>query len=120
MATKDTVDTYFGAWCEADPEKRRPLIDKCWSDGGIYVDPMADVAGRDGLEATIAGFHAQMPGASIVLNGPIDEHHGRIRFPWALKAADGSIPIKGIDVGQLAPDGRLASILGFWDNAPGG
>jgi len=55
---------------------------------------------------------------TIVLSGGIDEHHGRIRFPWALKAADGSTPVKGIDVGQLAADGRLASILGFWDAPP--
>ena len=120
MPTKDTIDTYLAAWCETDASKRASLIEKCWADDGVYVDPMSDVVGREGLEATIAGFHAQMPGASIVLNGPIDEHHGRIRFPWALKAADGSTPIKGIDVGQMASDGRLASILGFWDNAPGG
>ena len=120
MPIKDTIDTYLAAWSEPDPQKRASLIEKCWADDGTYVDPMSDVAGRGGLEATIAGFHAQMPGAAIILNGGIDEHHGRLRFPWALKAADGSMPIKGIDIGQLAPDGRLASILGFWDNAPGG
>jgi hypothetical protein len=120
LATRDTIDTYFAAWNELDPAKRRSLIEKCWADDGTYVDPMSDVAGRDGLDSTITGFHAQMPGASIILNGAIDEHHGRLRFPWALQAADGTMPIKGIDVGQLAPDGRLASILGFWDNAPGG
>jgi hypothetical protein len=120
MPTKDIIDTYFAAWNETDAEKRRALIEKCWADDGVYVDPVSDVAGRDGLEATIAGFQAQMPGAGIVINGAIDEHHNRLRFPWALKAADGSTPIKGIDVGQLAPDGRLASILGFWDNTPGG
>ncbi len=120
MATKELIDTYLAAWSEPDAEKRRALIEKCWSDDATYVDPMSDAAGRRGLEETIEGFHKQMPGATIVLAGGIDEHHGRLRFPWALKAADGSTPIKGIDVGQLAPDGRLASILGFWDNAPGG
>jgi SnoaL-like domain len=120
MATKDTVDTYIAAWRETDPDKRRALLEKCWAESGTYVDPMSDVSGRDGLDQTIAGFHAQMPGATIVLNGAIDEHHGRLRFPWALKAADGSTPIKGIDVGQLSADGRLESILGFWDNSPSG
>jgi hypothetical protein len=120
MATKDIVDVYLAAWCEPDAGKRRPLLEKCWADGATYIDPMADVSGRDGLEATIAGFHKQMPGAAIVLSGNIDEHHGRIRFPWALKAADGSTPVKGIDVGQLAADGRLTSILGFWDAPPAG
>ena len=118
MATKDIVDVYLAAWSEPDPEKRRPLIKKCWAKGGTYTDPMSDVSGRQGLEETIAGFHKQMPGGAIVLAGGIDEHHGRIRFAWALKAADGSMPVKGIDIGQLEEDGRLAGILGFWDNPP--
>src|SRR3990172_3573123 len=113
------MHTRRAAWGDPRAGKRPPLLEKCWADGATYVDPMADVAGREGLEATIAGFHKQMPGGAIVLAGGIDEHHGRIPFPSALRAA-GWTPVRGIDVGQVAADGRLASILGFWDAPPAG
>jgi len=119
MASKDTVDTYLAAWNEADDAKRKQLLERCWSAGGTYTDPVADVAGPEALAAVIAQFQQQMPGASIQLGGGIDEHHGRLRFPWKLQMADGSTRITGIDVGEVTADGKLQSILGFWD-APAG
>jgi hypothetical protein len=116
MDTKQVVTDYIAAWNESDESKRRQLLESCWSDAGAYVDPVSDVSGRDGLFATISGFQAQMPGASIVITSGIDQHHDRIRFGWKLEGA--AQAIEGIDVGQLAPDGRLASILGFWGVNP--
>ncbi len=117
-STKDTVNAYMNAWNETNADKRSALLDAAWADSGTYTDPMADVSGRAGLSETIDGFHKQMPGASIALASGIDEHHKRIRFAWKLKAADGTVPIEGIDIGMLAEDGRLQSILGFWGNPP--
>lgn len=116
MATKDTVETYMAAWNETDPAKRRALIDKCWADSGTYTDPMSDVAGRDGLNATIEGFQTQMPGAAITLISSTDEHHGRIRFGWKLE--NGPQPLEGIDIGVINASGQLESIIGFWGANP--
>jgi hypothetical protein len=116
MATKDTVDAYMAAWNERDEAKRRQLIDNCWAEAGTYTDPMSDVAGREQLAALIGQFHQQMPGAGIALTSAIDEHHGRIRFGW--KVTDAPTPMEGIDVGRLAGDGRLESIIGFWGANP--
>jgi len=118
MTSKETVEAYLAAWNETDEGKRRPLIDKCWADSGTYTDPMADIAGREPLAALISQFHQQMPGGRIALASGIDEHHGRLRFAWKLVLADGSARLEGIDVGQLAPDGRLQSIVGFWGAPP--
>ena len=118
MATKEIIEAYLNAWNEPDESKRRQLLDKAWADSGTYTDPMSDIAGRNALVATIAQFHKQMPGASIVLGSGIDEHHGRVRFAWKVRAQDGSTPVEGIDVGQLAGDGRLQSIVGFWGAPP--
>ena len=116
MATKETVEAYMSAWNEPDEAKRRQLLEGCWADNGTYTDPMSDVAGRDALVTLITGFQQQMPGASISLTSAIDEHHGRIRFGWALNG--GPTAMDGIDVGVLAGDGKLASIVGFWGLAP--
>lgn len=116
MATRDIIEAYMAAWNEADEAKRRGLLDKCWADSGTYTDPVSDVSGREGLFAAIQGFHAQMPGAGIALTSGIDEHHGRVRFGWKVTGAPQELA--GIDVGALAADGRLQSILGFWGASP--
>ncbi len=114
----DTIIAYMDAWNEPDASKRRTLLEKAWADDGIYIDPLADVKGRDALAATIAGFHVQQPGARIELASGIDQHHNQIRFRWDFIGADGKVAIAGIDVGEIAPDGRLARITGFWADPP--
>ena len=116
MATKDIVEAYMAAWNETDEAKRRDLLDQCWNDSGAYTDPMADISGRDALFALISQFQTQMPGAAIGMTSGIDQHHDRVRFGWKLTGA--AQAIEGIDVGQIAADGRLASIIGFWGINP--
>ena len=112
--TNEIVHAYMAAWNEQDEGKRRQLLEKAWAEDGRYTDPMSDAAGREALVALISQFHKQMPGAGILPTSGIDEHHGRLRFAWKMTAADGSTGMEGIDVGQLAEDGRLQSIVGFF------
>ncbi len=114
----EILDAYFKAWNEPDEGKRKAFLDKCWSDSGTYTDPLADVTGREALSQVIAQFHTQMPGASIVAASGLDQHHDRLRFAWKLRMEDGSNRIEGIDVAQMAEDGRLRSIVGFWGEPP--
>ncbi|HUF53418.1 MAG TPA: nuclear transport factor 2 family protein [Dehalococcoidia bacterium] len=115
MSVQKTVEDYIAAWNEEDEAKRADLIAGCWAESGTYTDPMADVAGRDGLSQLIAGFHQQMPGARIKVTTGIDQHHDQIRFGWALQ---GGQAIEGIDVGRLDGGGKLLSIVGFWGANP--
>jgi hypothetical protein len=112
------LQVYMDAWNEKDEGKRRALLDKAWADDGRYTDPMSDAPGRDALVALIAQFHQQMPGASIAATSGVDEHHGRLRFAWKMSQADGSTSMEGIDIGQLAEDGRIQSITGFFGPLP--
>jgi hypothetical protein len=114
----DPIPAYVAAWNEPDPANRKALLEQAWADDGIYIDPVTDVKGRDGLDATIAGFHAQQPGARIDVTSGIDRHHNQVRFKWDFVGADGKVAISGIDVGEIAPDGRLARIVGFWADPP--
>jgi hypothetical protein len=43
-----------------------------------------------------------------------DVHHGVMCFAWALQGADGAIVREGIHVGEMAPDGRLQRVVGFF------
>ncbi len=118
MTAKEVIDTYMAAWNERDRAKRAEMLDRCWADDGVYVDPMSDVTGREALSAVIDGFQSQMPGAGIITATGLDQHHNRARFGWKLVMEDGTTRIEGIDVAVLAADGRLASITGFWGVNP--
>jgi SnoaL-like protein len=117
-STKEVLEAYMAAWNEPDAAKRMALLERAWADDGVYIDPMSDVKGRAGLDGAIAGLHAQQPGASIVLASGIDQHHNQVRFRWDFIGADGKVAIQGIDVGEIAADGRLARIVGFWAEPP--
>lgn len=114
----EVVADYVAAWGETDASKRGALLERAWADGGAYVDPIADISGRAALSELIAGFHAQSPGASIVKTSGIDQHHDKIRFAWAMRGADGATVLEGIDVGEVAADGKLSLIVGFWGAPP--
>ena len=116
--TQETVATYLAAWCEPDASKRAALIEQCWADEALYCDPIAEGHGRDALDGFIAGMHAQQPGAKIVLTSGVEQHHTQIRFAWAFEDKDGKRAIEGIDIGELADDGRLSRIVGFWGAPP--
>ncbi|WP_448641852.1 nuclear transport factor 2 family protein [Geodermatophilus sp. URMC 63] len=61
-ASTDLADCYLAAWNETDTAARRALLDQVFTEDVTYTDPLADVAGRDGLDAAIAAVQAQFPG----------------------------------------------------------
>jgi hypothetical protein len=118
LTTQQIVETYGAAWGEPDVAKRRQLLEQSWADDGTYTDPQSDVAGRDALIELISGFQAQVNGARIVPTSAVDVHHERFRFTWAMLGADGSRMMEGIDYGELAADGRIKKIVGFFGPPP--
>ncbi len=120
--TPSTVTTvladYFAMWREPDPAARAALIEQAFSPDGRHVDPVADAIGYAELNEMVSNVHAHYPGFAIERTSGIDQHGDQLRFAWRLTAADGSPVVAGIDVGELAPDGRLARIAGFWGDLP--
>jgi hypothetical protein len=53
------------------------------------------------------------PGHRFVRTSAVDAHHDVVRFTWELVGPDGTVAFGGLDVGQLADDGRLRRISGF-------
>jgi hypothetical protein len=48
----------------------------------------------------------------------VDTHHDHFRFAWDLVGPDGAVAVGGIDVGEVADDGRLQRITGFYGPLP--
>jgi hypothetical protein len=111
------VDGYIAMWNESDPERRRVLIDQTWTEDGSYVDPHAEVAGADGLDALVAAVQEQFPGYRFVLASGPETHHDRMRFTWQLVGEDGAAVATGMDVAVVADDGRLRAVTGFLEAA---
>ena len=118
MSAQEIAETYGAAWNETDEARRRALLEKAWADDGHYTDPQSDAKGRDELVALIGGFQQMMPGSRLASTSAVDEHHGHLRFTWKIAGADGKTVMEGIDFGELADDGRLKRIVGFFGPPP--
>ncbi len=97
---------YVAAWNEADEGKRRALLETSWAEHGTYIDPTAQVAGREALVQHLGRLSQQFPDQRVLLTSGVDTHHGLMRFTWARLGADGRKIRNGIDFGELAADGR--------------
>ena len=112
------AERYIAAWNETDADARHRAVAALWTDDGRYVDPLVDVAGVDGIAATIGAVQSQFPGFSFRLAGPVDGHHEQLRFSWELGPAGEAAPIAGSDVAVTDGNGRLRTVLGFLDRVP--
>ena len=113
-----TIDAYFAMWNEEDAAARAKHIEEAWTEDGRYSDPARDATGHAALSEMVAAARPQFPGHTIKRSSGIDAHHEHLRFAWEVVGADGSVPVAGIDVGVLAPDGRLRQITGFFGELP--
>ncbi|GAA2417991.1 nuclear transport factor 2 family protein [Streptomyces glaucosporus] len=117
---ESAVERYFAAWNTLAPEDLAEAVARAWTEDGAYTDPLVRARGHEQLAAVIAAVHEQFPGFEFRPTGKVDGHHDIARFTWDLvSTADGSSPAAGFDVITLAEDGRIVSVQGFLDRAPG-
>jgi hypothetical protein len=117
-ATEQLIDTYFDMWRATDPTQRAELVARVFAADGRHVDPLADVVGHDALNQMLAHVHTAYPGFTIDRTSGIDQHGAQLRYAWQLNAADGTPVVAGLDVVELADDGRLARVASFWGDLP--
>lgn len=113
-----TLETYFRMWNETDARERTKLIAAVFTDDGRHVDPAADARGHAALGEMVAGIQDHYPGHVIRQTSGVDTHNNQFRVGWELAAPDGSVVVAGIDAGEVADDGRIRRITGFWGNLP--
>ena len=131
-ATPDAVvEAYVATWNETDAARRRAGLAAAWTETGIYRDPVMASDGPAGIDAMLAGVQAKFPGFVLKRTSKVDAHGGSLggpsggpaglylRFTWSLGPPDGPSVVEGVDFCTLAPDGRLASVVGFIDKMPG-
>jgi hypothetical protein len=117
VSIDEIVAAYGAAWNEPDERARVELLDRSWSDDGVYCDPTATVTGRAALVEHLGGFQQMMPGHTIDLTSGVDAHDDLFRFAWVMRKG-GEVVLEGMDFGELAPDGRIRRIVGFFGPFP--
>lgn len=121
-SSQEIVDSYVATWNETDAGRRRAGIARAWAESGSYRDPMMASDGHAGVDAMLAGVQAKFPGFLLKRTSKVDHHNGPnggyVRFTWSLGPEAGPSVVEGVDFCALAPDGRLASVVGFIDKAP--
>ena len=119
-SVQQTIDRYVAIWNETDAAQRLSLIEATWTEDGHYVDPAMSGSGHVEFNALVEGVQAQFAGHQVRRTTGIDAYGDWARFSWALVSdATGGTVGAGTDFVQLAPDGRLAAITGFFDHLAG-
>jgi len=113
-----TIDTLFAMWNEEDATHRAKLVETVWAEEGHLVDPPLDGQGHAGINDMVAAVQRQFPGHRFRRSTGIDAHHDTLRYGWELVGPDGTVVATGLDVGQLAEDGRLRRVNGFLGPLP--
>lgn len=112
------VEGHCGAWNTPDRAERERLLRRVLASDAVYSDPTPTlVRGRAALSNAITSFHREYPGASFRCSAP-QIHHRSMRVTWILMRADGTVETEGMDFYELAPDGRIRSVTGFFGPAP--
>jgi hypothetical protein len=108
------ADRWFAAWNEADDARRREALAACSIDDVSFCDDYGVLSGRDDVGAQIAATRIYMPGMTLRRSGEPALSHGHALVRWEAVDASGAREFSGTNVFTLGPDGRIASVIGFW------
>ena len=114
MGWEEVVDLYCSAWDEADPDRRRTILEPIWAEGATYTDPTVHLAGLAALVEHIGRVAQRYPGSRIVRTSAVDAHHAVARFGWQKVLADGTALPEGIDFVERNQAGTIARVVGFF------
>jgi hypothetical protein len=110
----DVADRFFAAWNEPDPAARRAELSAICLDTVTFRDEWASVDGVEDLAAHIGTARQHMPGVRLERSGAPRHCQGTALVDWVVRAPDGTVSRCGTNVLELAPNGRIAGIVGLW------
>ena len=108
------VDAFLAAWSERDATRRRTALAAIATDGITFGDAFSCTAGLDDLVAHLTAAQTHMPGMVLERSGEVRHCQGTAVADWVAKGPDGAPRGRGTNVFDLAPDGRIARVVGLW------
>jgi hypothetical protein len=109
------VAAYVEAWNEPDPDIRLALLSEAMTENAVYHDPTALTVGPEGLSEHIGTYLETAAGTTLALTSTPNAYGQVMRYGWAIETLDERLILGGIDFAELADDGRLSRVVGFFD-----
>lgn len=109
----EQLAAYLAAWNEPDAALRADLLTTAVTDEFVYRDPDGERVGRDSVSAHMAAVQGLL-GAPVALASAPDVYADAMRYAWVFGDSDAPV-FSGLDVVEVAVDGRLTSVTGFFD-----
>ena len=110
---QDTVDRWFAAW-SAEPDALEAALADLLTDDATFQDAHSCLRGPEDIRAHVAAARMHMPGITMARSGPARHCQGTVLADWSAAGPDGAVVAGGTNVFELAPDGRLARVIGVW------
>jgi hypothetical protein len=119
----EAVCAFIEAWNTPDDQARHTLLEQCWAEHATYLNPHAEVHGREALSAHIGRLLQRRAsglgtGFRLLISSGIDHHHNVVRYSWTMIDPGGSPVSYGSSFGEFAPDGRLQRMTTFFGPLP--
>jgi uncharacterized protein YndB with AHSA1/START domain len=108
------VDAFLGAWSETDAPARRARLAGVADESLVFHDRFSCTAGLEDLAAHIGAAQVHMPGLRLEREGAVRQCQGVALADWVARGPDGAVRGRGVNVIELAADGRLSRVTGFW------
>jgi uncharacterized protein YndB with AHSA1/START domain len=108
------IDGWFDAWNESETERRHEAFGRVAETDIEFRDQYALTRGLDDLLGHVAAVHQFMPGTRIQRSGGVRHCQGRALSDWLVVGGDGAQRGRGTNAFVLGPEGRIASVTGFW------
>lgn len=109
----DVIDRWFSAWSEPDDSLRESAVRRIASSDVRMRDRFSAIAGVDDLLAQLAAVKRFMPGIQLRRQGDVRQCQGLALADWVMVTSAGE-QRGGTNVFELAADGRIVSVTGFW------
>jgi uncharacterized protein YndB with AHSA1/START domain len=109
------IDQWYGLWSVADAKDRQDAIARLAAPGVGFRDAYSLLEGIADLAAHIGAYQRFMPGLRWERHGEIRHCQGTALADWIAVAADGQTRATGTSVFVLGKEGRIESVMGFWN-----
>jgi len=113
-AFAERADRFLALWAETDPAARRAALAELAKASIAFQDRYSCTEGLDDFDAHIAAYQRFMPGMRLERQGEVRQCQGTALVDWVARGPDGAPRGKGTNVFDLAADGRIERVIGFW------
>ncbi|MGB8862104.1 MAG: nuclear transport factor 2 family protein [Ilumatobacteraceae bacterium] len=108
------LDSYAASWGPISRNERLAIFEQVLHEDFVYTDPNIQTTGHEQLADYMEGFQQQLPGGGFA-NRDLAHHHDALLMHWDMTGPDGTAISPGASFGRVHPDGRLASMTGFYE-----